>query len=348
MIGPSFPTNQGINLPAPSPSTNIASAAIPTSVAISHQPVTHARAPLAIPSVSGPRPPMPAKYSGSTDNRDVKEFITELEFWFQLSSVPASQWSSWGSMLLLDEAKLYLNSKLHELGSGTTLFSMPWPQFCHVMITGYFKPVSYISARADLNSLTQGSMTVPQLSREFQRLTVLVQPAISEPEKIYLMLSALRPQLRRVCTTAPDGSEWSSLHLLQHFATLKESNSILSSEISGKKQIDTSSPYSVVSKTKRSGEDLYPQKRSQKHLPGAIASKSSRLKLKHQRSGAAGTTPFGTSTKVLAEQRASKRCFYCNGDHLFSRRTCPLAEDAVALKRSPFGNTPKKGLTCPE
>jgi hypothetical protein len=125
-------------------------------------------------------------------------------------------------------------------------------------------------------------MTVPQLSREFQRLTVLVQPAISEPEKIYLMLSALRPQLRRVCTTAPDGLEWSSLHALQQFAALKESNSVLSSEISGKKQLDTSLPYSVIAtKTKRSGEDQYPQKCVHAHLPGAVALQSSRLKHKH-------------------------------------------------------------------
>jgi hypothetical protein len=72
-----------------------------------------------------------------------------------------------------------------------------------------------------------------------------------------------------------------------------------------KKQIDISLPYLVIAtKTKRSGENHYPPKRMHAHLPSATAPQSSRLKRNHQRSDVAGTTPFGTSSKVFADQRA--------------------------------------------
>lgn len=44
-------------------------------------------------------------------------------------------------------------------------------------------------------------------------------------------------------------------------------------------------------------------------------------------------------------QRAQKRCFYCNGEHLFTHSTCQLASDVLACVGSPFGNTPCPGLT---
>jgi hypothetical protein len=99
------------------------------------------------------------------------------------------------------------------------------------------------------------------------------------------------------------------------------------------KQVNTSSPYSApVSRAKRSGEDRFPHKRMRAHLPDALALQYPHLKRKHQRSGAAGTTPFGTSSRVFAEQRASKKCFIAM-ETTFSPNECARWHKMLSLSK---------------
>lgn len=139
-----------------------------------------------------------------------------------MNKLQLAQWTSWGSLLLQDDAKSFFNGKLRDLIPLLAILNMPWAQFTNINTTGYFQPRSQKQAMLKLERLSLGSKTVPELVREMHRLHALVTPKRSEEDLIHILTEAFNPTLQRDCELDSESKQWSDLTDLIECATFKD------------------------------------------------------------------------------------------------------------------------------
>lgn len=296
----------------------------------------------AVRAASSYKTPVPDKFSGAADKRRIEDWLNLVQLFFLLSHVPLQYWAASAQQLLTDQAAAHFP----DLSRGMDMMQMSWQKFSELLTLAYGRNDREPVARADLDALRQTG-SVQTYARVFRELvSCITKFPMSEGDKMHRFKTNLALSLRSKCAVRPDGAEWGSLEELISFAVRTETSmnvtrasanfrsgsahTALSAALDGPAFAGAAAARSAV---KTAGGAKRPRASSGGGPSSAVKKTPSSGNL----------TPFGTTQVEHTRRKNASLCYYCCESHRF--QACPLKKDAMAMKKSPAGNTPTKPLT---
>jgi hypothetical protein len=264
--------------------------------------------------------PMPDKFSGK-GQMTVDAWLLDMELWLQASNINPTKFVTYGLFNLVGDARRFVVEQNKTLN----LTAVSWEEFQRFLIKAYAKPLTRKKIRSALSELRQGEMTVLQLTRELKRCIGALPYDLDEYEHIHHFLNALNEPLRTMCSTRPDGLEWSSIEALVTHALNREATFR-----------PLPPPPGTMVFTPNSGEGVSAKFTSAlKPKGGGVAKKAKR---------SSDLTYFGNTKDEQARMKAARACFRCGQTgHAFGP-VCPEFESGLLGQVSLAGKHPKGPL----